>query len=232
MGAMIYDFHTHSTLSDGELSPVELVRRAVVLGYTGMAITDHAGVGALERFAYELQADCQLAQEMWNVDVFSGVELTHVPAQSIDECAHKAREAGAAIVVVHGETVVEPVEPGTNMAAIQSAYVDVLGHPGLITLEEASLAAEKGVFLELSARRTHCVANGHVARIAREAGAKLILDSDQHDLDFLTAERQRYVALGAGLREEDLDDVLINNPRELLERLKERAPARRGTNRT
>ncbi|HET9200422.1 MAG TPA: histidinol phosphate phosphatase domain-containing protein [Dehalococcoidia bacterium] len=219
---MIYDFHTHSSLSDGDLSPVELVRRASVLGYTGMAITDHAGLGALERFAYELEADCRLAREMWEVDVYPGVELTHVPAQSVDECARKAKEAGAAVVVVHGETVVEPVEPGTNLAAIQSSYVDVLGHPGLITFEEARLAAEKGVFLELSARRTHCVANGHVARVAREAGAKLILDSDQHDLDFLTPERQRYVALGAGLSEDDLEDVLFNNPRELLSRIKER----------
>lgn len=219
---MIYDFHTHSSLSDGDLSPVELVRRASVLGYTGMAITDHAGLGALERFAYELEADCRLAREMWEVDVYPGVELTHVPAQSVDECARKAKEAGAAVVVVHGETVVEPVEPGTNLAAIQSSYVDVLGHPGLITFEEARLAAEKGVFLELSARRTHCVANGHVARVAREAGAKLILDSDQHDLDFLTPERQRYVALGAGLSEDDLQDVLFNNPRELLTRIKER----------
>ncbi|HEX5939144.1 MAG TPA: histidinol phosphate phosphatase domain-containing protein [Dehalococcoidia bacterium] len=220
---MIYDFHTHSTLSDGQLSPVELVRRAVVLGYAGMAITDHAGVGSLERFAYELQADCTLASEMWGIDVFPGVELTHVPAQSIDECARKARAAGAAIVVVHGETVVEPVEPGTNMAAIMSDSVDVLGHPGLISLEEAELAAERGIFLELSARRSHCVANGHVARIARLAGARLILDSDQHDLDFLTTERQRYVALGAGLAEEDLEDVFVTNPQLLLKQLKERS---------
>jgi putative hydrolase len=223
MVAMIYDFHTHSTLSDGELSPVEVVRRAVVLGYGGMAITDHAGVGSLERFAYELQADCKLAEEMWGIDVFPGVELTHVPAQSVDECARKARAAGAAIVVVHGETVVEPVEPGTNMAAIMSPNVDVLGHPGLITLEEAKLAAERGIFLELSARRSHCVANGHVARIANLAGARLILDSDQHDLDFLTPERQRYVALGAGLSEEDLEDVFINNPQLLMKQIRERS---------
>jgi putative hydrolase len=219
---VIYDFHTHSTYSDGELSPIELIRRAVVYGYTGMAITDHAGIGSLERFAYELGADCQLARERWEIDVYPGVELTHVPAASIDECARKAQAAGAAIVVVHGETVVEPVEPGTNRAALESEHVDVLGHPGLITLEDARLAAERGVFLELSARRTHAVANGHVTRVAREAGAKLILDSDQHDLDFLTPERQRYVALGAGLTEADLADVLIDNPRQLLERIKRR----------
>jgi putative hydrolase len=222
---VIYDFHTHSTLSDGGLSPIELVRRAKVHGYTALAITDHAGVGSLERFAYELGADCAPATEKWEVEAYPGVELTHVPADSVDECARKAKAAGAAIVVVHGETVVEPVEPGTNLAALQSDHVDVLGHPGLITLEEARLAAERGIFLELSARRTHCVANGHVARIAREAGARLILDSDQHDLDFLTPERQRYVALGAGLTEADLEDVLVNNPRALLAQIKGRLKA-------
>jgi hypothetical protein len=65
-----------------------------------------------------------------------------------------------------------------------------------------------------------------VARIASEAGAKLILDSDQHDLDFLTAERQRYVALGAGLSEADLEAVLVSNPRELLSRIRSRSAVR------
>jgi exodeoxyribonuclease V alpha subunit len=30
---VVYDFHTHSILSDGELSPVELIRRAIVNDY-------------------------------------------------------------------------------------------------------------------------------------------------------------------------------------------------------
>ena len=46
-------------------------------------------------------------------------------------------------MVVHGETIIEPVEKGTNLAAVQSPYVDILAHPGLLSLEEAKLAAEK-----------------------------------------------------------------------------------------
>ena len=50
----------------------------------------------------------------------------------------------------------EPVEPGTNEAAIRSPWVDVLAHPGLITPEEARLAAERGVRLEgIGAARPH-----------------------------------------------------------------------------
>lgn len=217
---MVFDFHTHSTLSDGQLSPIELVRRAVVHGYTAMAITDHAGVGSLTRFADELARDCALAREYWPVECYAGVELTHVPAAAIDRCARMAKEAGAFIVIIHGETVAEPVEPGTNLAALSSAYVDVLAHPGLLTEEEAALAARNEICIELSGRIRHSITNGHVARLAKKAGARLIVNSDQHDLDFLTEERARTIALGAGLEARDLEAVLATNPAQLLAKLK------------
>ena len=217
---MLYDFHTHSTLSDGELSPVELVRRAAVHGYTAMAITDHAGIGTITRFADELARDCALAREYWPVECYAGVELTHVPAAAIDRCARAAKEAGAFIVIVHGETVAEPVEPGTNLAALNSKYVDVLAHPGLLSEEEAALAARNQVFIELSGRIRHSITNGHVAKLAKRAGARLIVNSDQHNLDFLTDERARTIALGAGLDVEDLEAVLRSHPAALLARLK------------
>lgn len=37
----MFDFHTHSIFSDGELIPSELERRAVFNGYEAVAITDH-----------------------------------------------------------------------------------------------------------------------------------------------------------------------------------------------
>jgi histidinol phosphatase-like PHP family hydrolase len=111
----------------------------------------------------------------------------------------RARELGARIVVAHGETVVEPVRPGTNRAAIE-AKVDILSHPGLITREDAILAAQKGVFLELSGRKGHSLTNGHVAKIAQETGALLALNADAHGPgDFLTAQMAENVALGAGV---------------------------------
>lgn len=224
MAEGIYDFHTHSTLSDGVLSPMELVRRAVVHNYRAMAISDHAGLGGLDRLLREIAGDCAVASEHWGIVALPGVELTHVPPGAIPEAARLARAAGALVVLVHGETIVEPVEKGTNLAAISCSEVDILAHPGLITPEEAELAAANGVFLELSARRSHCLANGHVARVAKLVGAKLIVNSDQHDLDFLTEERARLVALGAGLSEDDLPEVLERNPRLLLERVLSRKP--------
>ncbi len=97
--------------------------------------------------------------------------------------------------------------------------MDILAHPGLITLEETELAARNGVFLELSARPAHAPANGHVAKMARLAGAKLIVNSDNHDLDFLSEEQARRVVLAAGLEEKDLEEVLRVNPELLLQKI-------------
>ena len=45
---MIYDFHTHTFLSDGGSSPIGLIRFAVAAGYRCIAITDHASYSNLD----------------------------------------------------------------------------------------------------------------------------------------------------------------------------------------
>ena len=103
------------------------------------------------------------------------------------------------MVVVHGQTLAEPVAPGTNLAAIE-AGADVLAHPGLITAEEVELAAARGVRLEISARKGHNMANGHLARLAERFGAEMVINSDAHDPgDLMSVDLARRVGLGAGL---------------------------------
>ncbi|HWR69876.1 MAG TPA: histidinol phosphate phosphatase domain-containing protein [Dehalococcoidia bacterium] len=216
----MYDFHTHTFLSDGELSPVELIRRASEKGYRGIALTDHVGVGSLERLIREIVEDCRIAREHWDIAAIPGVELTHLPARTIAQAAKRAKELGAWIVVVHGETVVEPVEKGTNLAAVRSPDVDILAHPGLITMEEARLAASNGVFIEVSARKGHSLTNGHVVKTALAAGCKMLLDSDAHDSpDLLSPELATAILLGSGLGEKESKEVLAANPSILLKKL-------------
>ena len=216
----MYDFHTHTFLSDGVLSPIELIRRALVRGYKAIGVTDHVGVGNLEFVVKALVKDCEESTKRWDILAVPGVEITHVPKDDIDLVARTAKELGAKLVTVHGETIVEPVELGTNEAAVRSAAVDVLAHPGLITFEDAQLAAENGVFLEVSARRGHSFTNGHVVKIAKLTGATLVLDSDAHQPeDLLTPELTHKIAVGAGLTEEETCTLLEVNPRSLLAKL-------------
>jgi histidinol phosphatase-like PHP family hydrolase len=222
-GLPLYDFHTHSLLSDGVLVPIELFRRAIVAGYAGMGLSDHTGLGGMERRLREAAADCRLARERWDFPVYPGVELTHVPASAVAELAAQARRLGATYVVVHGETVVEPTEPGTNLAAVSCPNVDLLAHPGLLTEEEARLAAENGVFLEVTAKPGHSLANGRVVAMARQAGAGILLGSDTHDPGgLLNPDFARAVLRGAGVREEELSTVLRDNALALLERIQRR----------
>ena len=211
------DLHTHSLFSDGKLIPSELVRRVEFLGYSAVAITDHSDSSNLD---FIIPRMIQVAEDLnhsQSVKVVPGIELTHVPPALIGSLVRKARELGARLVVIHGETIVEPVAPGTNRAGLE-AGADMIAHPGLITIDEVGLAAEKGIFLEISARAGHSFANGHVARLASETGANLILNSDAHaPQDFMTREFASKVVEGAGLPPDSLT-ILLSNARQLLEK--------------
>lgn len=220
----VHDFHSHTFLSDGELSPVELIRRSSVAGYATLGITDHAGIGDLERLIRTLKADRDAVREAWpEIAVYVGVELTHLPPEVIPQAAYQARQFGAELVLVHGETPVEPTAPGTNSAAVSSKLVDMLVHPGLITEEEAALARENAVFLELTFGRGHSLTNGHVARTALAAGATLLVNSDCHiPPGLLSPELAWKIARGAGLSADEATRTLTRNPQLLLDRLQAR----------
>lgn len=197
------DLHTHTIFSDGVLIPAELVRRAEVIGYKALCMTDHADEATLYHILENVGRFVKKHGHFFDLTVMAGVELTHVPPALIGEMTKEARKAGAQIVVVHGETPVEPVAPGTNLAAIE-AGVDVLAHPGLITAEEVKLAVEKGVALEITTRKGHSLTNGHVAALARKHGAKLVINNDAHAPgDLVGAELRRKAGLGAGLTPEE-----------------------------
>ncbi|WP_300672204.1 histidinol phosphate phosphatase domain-containing protein [Desulfoluna sp.] len=195
------DLHSHTFFSDGALVPSELARRAEAKGLRALGLTDHGDLSNLDFIVPRIVAVAEKLNEVMTLEVVPGIELTHMPPAHIAEGVALARRLGARIVIVHGETIVEPVAPGTNRAAIE-AGVDVLAHPGLITDEEAALAAARGVFLEITARGGHSLTNGHVARAALAAGASMVLNTDSHEPeDLIDSDFARKVVVGAGLPE-------------------------------
>lgn len=215
------DFHTHTVFSDGELIPAELARRARVAGYRAMAMTDHADASNIEIILENVHRFAKKHGHFFDIDIFSGVELTHVPPGLIGEMVVQARKLGAQIVVVHGETIVEPVAEGTNLSAIE-AKVDVLAHPGLITEVEVKLAAEYGVHLEITTRKGHSLTNGHVVSLARQFGAKLVINNDAHAPgDLVSREMRRKIALGAGMTPKEYEQS-EENSRQLAQKIMKR----------
>jgi histidinol phosphatase-like PHP family hydrolase len=207
----VIDLHTHSLLSDGELLPAELVRRFEVAGYRAIAITDHGDQSNIDLIVPRIVAFCEEINREGRLTVIPGIELTHIcPPDAIPALVSRSRGLGAKLVVVHGETIVEPVAPGTNRMAID-ASVDILAHPGLITEEEVLSAKEHAVYLELTSRKGHSLTNGHVAQLAHKAGAPLVLNSDAHAPgDIWPAAGLQEIARGAGLTRADYESMMNN----------------------
>lgn len=217
---MIFDFHTHTFLSDGENIPIEHIRIAATCGYSVIGVTDHVSYSNIDFVIQALKKDCRLAEKYWNIRAIAGVELTNVPAKSIDDMAKYAKEQGAELVIVHGESIVENVEAKTDYHALCSDYVDILAHPGFITSEEAGLAAKKDIYLEITGKAGHSLTNGHVASTGRQQGARFLINSDAHShRGLFTGDFQQKVAMGAGLSQEEIAEIFDKNVRQLLKKL-------------
>jgi len=213
----VIDLHTHTLFSDGELIPAETARRAFAAGYKAIALTDHVDDSNIDFVIPRIVKVCGKLSEKGDIFVIPGVELTHVDPSGIAPLAAEARKLGAKIVVVHGETLTEPVPPGTNLAAIR-AGADILAHPGLITRGEAKLAAKKGVYLEITTRRGHSYTNGHVAAMARQCGAQLVLNNDAHAPgDLVSRSMAENIARGAGLSGKEIV-IMFKNSEKIVQR--------------
>lgn len=205
----MYDLHIHSLLSDGALLPSEIARRYEEKGYKIIAITDHCDYSNIKSNTQAIVEFCKHWPKNAKLKVLPGVELTHIPLEHFHPLTKFARRQGIRIIIGHGETPVEPVIKGTNRAALLSG-IDILAHPGNITKDDASLAKEKGIFLEITARRGHCQGNSHVAQIAKEAGANLIINNDCHAPEnIIEIAELKKVALDAGLNESEIEKIYI-----------------------
>lgn len=201
------DLHAHSIFSDGELIPAELVRRAFTFGYKAIAITDHMDQSNIDLIIPRIVKAVNALRNHVSIEIIPGAEITHVPPSLIPDIVKEARKLGAKIVVVHGETIVEPVAEGTNRAAIE-AGADILAHPGLITGDDLLFAKEKGITLEITARKGHSLSNGHVAKHAMNLGIPLTINTDAHSpSDLITKDFARQILLSAGIENGKINSI-------------------------
>ena len=185
-------FHNHTLLSDGKYGPAEMVRRCLAKGLKTVALTDHVDSSTIDDVIRKtVKAAVELSRH-WPIRVIPGCEITHAPKDSLAELVVLARALGAKIVLVHGETAAEPVEPGTNRAAI-AAGVEILAHPGLIGEQDVRFAIERGVALELSLRERQFDGNIHLLTLLKATGllerVRLVLNADAHHREQIKCEK-------------------------------------------
>lgn len=204
----VFDFHTHTTISDGHADAMEMARRCQKNGYAAYICSDHVDEGTVGTRVPEIVEACRRVSLELGIRGIPAVEVTRVAPDRVAKVAARARSLGALLVVVHGETIGDFPQPGLNLAATRCSDVDILGHPGLLSHQAAEQARDNHIHLEISAAGLHGLTNGHVAKVALEVGASLVLDSDAHRPEsLLTPERARQLLEGSGLSPEEVSQA-------------------------
>lgn len=205
------DLHTHTLLSDGDLLPSELVRRAMVKGYEAIALTDHVDSSNIDFVLPRIVKVSRNLTSYWPIKVIPGIEITHVPLEEIEGLIKYGRDKGAKIIVVHGETISEPVTPGTNRRAIE-CKADILAHPGLLTKEDARLAKRNNIYVEITTRTNHSKTNQYLRDIARSVDLKLILNTDAHQPEDLIDDLFAKAFLRSlDFTDSEIDKIFLNS---------------------
>jgi DNA polymerase (family 10) len=196
------DLHTHTTWSDGKDALEAMVEAAVRRGYAYYAICDHAQRLRGDLLARQSEAIDELNEVLKPFRILKGIEVNIRPDGTLDVSDDDLATRDWVVASVHSRFDHDPT--GRVLAAMESPYVDCIGHltgrkigkraASPIDVErviEGALAT--GTFLEINSQPDRLDLSDVHARAAREAGLKLVIDSDGHEAAALD-----YVELGVG----------------------------------
>jgi DNA polymerase (family X) len=229
LGDLRGDLHTHTTWSDGKDSLEAMVDAAVTRGYDYYAICDHSQRlrgDLLLRQSEQIDALNELVKPL---RILKGIEVNIRPDGSLDVDEEDLATRDWVVASVHSRFDHAPVE--RIFAAMESPYVDCIGHltnrkigkrsPSHVDIERVvEKALETGTFLEINSQPDRLDLTDVHARAAREAGLKLVIDSDGHEVGALD-----YVELGVGQARRawlTKDDVLNTRTWAQIQKLKKK----------
>jgi DNA polymerase (family X) len=226
------DLHTHTHWSaDGKSTLEEMVAAAAARGYEYYAITDHSHYlreGRLERQLEEIDA---LRDAFPKLRILAGVEANIRANGEVDVPQEELARLDWVVASVHQAPDSRPTE--RVLDAMDNPYVDVIGHltgrrirtrgPRDVNVERViEKALETGVFLEINGQPDRLDLRDVHARAAKEAGLKLVLDSDAHEV-----RSQSYVELAVSQARRGWltkQDVLNTRTWKQVEKLRRKRP--------
>ncbi|MFT3864091.1 MAG: DNA polymerase/3'-5' exonuclease PolX [Solirubrobacterales bacterium] len=205
LGDVRGDLHAHTTLSDGRNSLDEMAAAGRERGYAYMAITDHS---ASHGFGDDVQPDAlrRRIEEVaaWNEAYGSrrfrllvGSEINIGLDGSLDYPADLVAELDWVVASVHTSfNVSEKDMTARVVAAIEDPDVDCIGHltgrligrrePYAIDVEAvAEAAARTGTMIEINGNPNRRDLSDRHARLAADAGVRIVLNTDAHGVDTL-----------------------------------------------
>ena len=225
------DLHMHTTATDGRADAETMARAAQSAGLQYLAITDHSQSLAMangldERRALEQAALVRaLNDRLEGITVLAGIECDIRPDGTMDLADECLAQLDIVIASVHSAFNQEEAQMTERiLRAISNPYVDIIGHPtGRLILKRdgyrtnfeqiVSAAAASGVALEINSQVDRLDLDDTHARLARERGVKLVIDSDAHSPAGLGA--LRWGAVTARRAWLEAKDVLNTQPVEM-----------------
>jgi DNA polymerase (family 10) len=195
LGDLRGDLHSHSTWSsDGKNTIEEMALKARSLGHAYLAVTDHSHYlrdGRLEAQSKEIDA---LQGQLGRFRLLKGIEVNIRPNGSLDVPDEILAERDWVMASVHSGFDRDLTE--RVLAAMENPHVDCIGHPtgrklnrrgpADVDLERVvEKALETGTFLEINAQPDRLDLRDAHARLAGEAGVKIAISSDAHQLSAL-----------------------------------------------
>jgi DNA polymerase (family 10) len=228
LGDVRGDLHVHSSWSDGRATIEEMALAARDRGYEYLALTDHSPrlrEGRLDAQRDEVEA---LNARLAPFRILHGVEVNVRVDGSLDLGDEALVQLDWVVASVHSSFDRNATE--RLLAAMENPLVDCIGHPSgrkigsrepRVDIERVIVrAVETGTALEMNGQPDRLdLRDGH-ARLAREAGAKIVLASDAHRPSTLTYLE---LALAQARRAWLTSDQLLNTlPWPLIERQRKR----------
>jgi DNA polymerase (family 10) len=221
------DLHTHTTWSDGKDTLEDMVATAIAKGYAYYAICDHSQRLRGDLLKQQAEAIDALNELVSPFRILKGIEVNIRADGSLDVADDDLAGLDWVVASVHSRFDDRPTE--RVLAAMESPHVDVIGHltsrkigkrpPSTIDVERViEKALETGTFLEINSQPDRLDLSDVHARAAREAGLKLVIDSDGHQIGALD-----YVELGVGQARRawlTKDDVLNTRTWKQIEKLR------------
>jgi DNA polymerase (family 10) len=192
------DLHCHTTWSDGKHTLEQMALAARERGYDYLAITDHPRGTLAEQ---DLEIDT-LNERLAPFQILKGIEVNIRIDGSLSLSDEVLAERDWVIASLHGAFDRNPTE--RVLAAMDNPHVDLIGHltarkinirrPADVNVEKVvEKAVETGTFLEINSQPNRLDLRDTHARLAAEAGVKILVSTDAHELRALA-----HIEMGVG----------------------------------
>lgn len=222
------DLHCHTTLSDGKNTLEEMASAARSLGYEYLAITDHSashgfgdGVDA-DQLLRRVEEIREFNQADHGIRLLAGSEVNINADGTLDYADSVLDELDWVIASIHtGFSKSEATMTARMIAAIEHPAVDCIGHatgrlltrrdPYPLDVEAAfEAAARSNTAFEINGSPKRRDLSDIHARMAREAGVKIVLNTDAHRTE--SFQYMRYAVATARRAWLGPDDILNAGP--------------------